>query len=261
MPSIKYVTGAVADVLVPRHCAVCGRKLLVNEKHLCIYCHDDMPLTYNWNLVYNPMADRFNAMIQRGLERYEPYSFAASLFFFRSGSGYRNICYGLKYQGNIRIGRHFGKILGGKLASAEHFRDVDAVVPVPLHWTRHWRRGYNQAETIAQCVASELGAPLYKDMLVRRRRTRTQTRLDVGQKSRNVSGAFGFSRRFRKSAGLEIQEHGQDSSGNKYTGGIKHILIIDDVFTTGATLNACYSALRSAFPPEVRISVATLACV
>lgn len=246
MSSLKYIAGAVADVLIPRHCAVCGRELLVNERYLCIYCHDDMPLTYNWNLVCNPMADRFNEMIQRSLERYEPYSFAASLFFFRSDSGYRRICYSLKYHGDIRIGRHFGKMLGKRLGTAGHFRDIDAVVPVPLHWTRYWKRGYNQAEIIAKAVASEIGAPLYRDMLVRQRRTKTQTRLDIVNKSRNVSGAFSVSRKF-------CERHPELS--------VRHILIIDDVFTTGATVHACHKALRAVFPSDVRISVATLACV
>ncbi len=261
--TIRYVMGAVADVLLPRHCAVCGRKLLVEEKHLCTACHEDIPMTYNWNMPHNPMADRFNAMIQRGLERYEPYSFAAALFFFRSGSDYRRICYGLKYHGEISAGRHFGGMLGEKIAGSQHFSDVDAIVPVPLHWTRKWRRGYNQAEVIARSIAAVTGTEVYPEMLVRRRRTRTQTKLDIENKCRNVSGAFSVSGKFMQRFSIQ-QSCGHKSLKDMESGcdiPFRHILIVDDVFTTGATVNACHKALREVFPPDVRISVATLACV
>jgi ComF family protein len=119
-------------------------------------------------------------------------------------------------------------------------------MPVPLHWIRKWRRGYNQAEVIAREVAAELGAPLDCRTLVRRRRTQTQTKLDVKDKTTNVAGAF------------KVRKRTQDSEGQQQ---LKHILLIDDLFTTGSTLMACFTALREVFPPSVRISVATLAFV
>ena len=238
MSSIKYFAGAVADVVIPRHCAVCGRKLLVNEKFLCIFCLDDMPLTYNWNLVRNPMADRYNDIVRRTVAGYGPYAFAAGLFFFRGETGWRNICHELKYGGNLRIGRHFARMLGAKLASAAMFGNVDTVIPVPLHRFRKWRRGYNQAEVIAAEVAGALGADMRSDILMRKRRTASQTELDMQGKIENVAGAF---------------------TCRKIPQNAKHILLIDDVFTSGATLGACHAALREVLPPEVRISAATLA--
>ncbi|MCM1502138.1 MAG: hypothetical protein NC115_05675 [Bacteroidales bacterium] len=261
--TIQYVIGAVADVLMPRHCAVCGRKLLVGEKYLCTACREDIPMTYNWNMPHNPMADRYNAMIQRGLERYEPYSFAAALFFFRSGSDYRNICYGLKYHGELAIGQHFGKMLGEKIACSQHFCDVDAIVPVPLHWTRKWKRGYNQAEVIARSIATVTGTKVYPEILVRRRHTKTQTKLDIEHKCLNVCGAFsvncGFIHRFNVQQSCRYDT--RKDMATVWSSPFRHILIVDDVFTTGATVNACYKALREVFPTDVRISVATLACV
>ena len=113
--------------------------------------------------------------------------------------------------------------------------------PVPLHWTRRWSRGYNQAECIAKTLAEELGAEMRTDILFRRRRTATQTRLSVEQKGKNVHGAF--------------KAIAQDPAP-------VHVLLIDDVFTTGSTLMACFMALREAFPSSaVRISVATLGFV
>ena len=249
--------GAAADVLLPRVCVVCGERLLLSERHICLKCMADMPLTRFWTMPHNPMADRLNSVIQRDLEAREEsacrerYARAVALFIYKEDSGYRNIPQQLKYHGNIRLGRYFGRMLGRKLASSDLFQDVDLVIPVPLHWMRRWRRGYNQAEVIAKEVADELGAAIDCSILSRRRRTRTQTRLGVAEKAANVSGAFN----------AQAGHHEAGSGKNAGLASVSHILLIDDVFTTGSTLHACFVALRSVFPPSVRISVATLAFV
>ena len=241
---------ALADLMLPRTCLVCGRKLGLQEEHLCLYCLAEMPRTYFWDRSHNSMADKINGIIQEGIEASVPdgntdrrmlerYAYACALFFFQDEGDYRNILYSLKYGGNTAAGEHFGKMLGRKMASAAHFADVDTVIPVPLHWTRRWKRGYNQAECIAAAVSRELGAELHTDMLYRRRRTSTQTKVDVKQKRSNVLGAF------------EAVKNGYEPS---------HILLADDLFTTGATLYACYSAIREAYP-SARISFATLGYV
>lgn len=239
-----------ADVMIPRVCAVCGCRLLIREKHICLSCLADMPLTRFWLMSHNPMADRFNEVIQKSLVKSdcppgprEHYAYAAALFIYREDGEYRRITHHLKYHGDLSAGRHFGLMLGKRLASSDLFRDVDVVVPVPLHWMRRWKRGYNQAEIIASAVAQALGSRTDTDILVRCRRTRTQTRLGVEEKAANVAGAFRV-RPDRKKDELPA-----------------HILLIDDVFTTGSTLGACFVALRSVFPPSVRISVATLGFV
>jgi len=194
---------------------------------------------------HNQLADRFNSLIQRDIESrgvFEEYSYASSLFFYRSQTGYRLITQRLKYHSDYAAGRYFASMLGREMASSPIYSDVDAVIPVPLHWTRLWSRGHNQAEIIAAVLAESLEADLRTDILYRVRRTRTQTKLSVEGKAHNVEGAFKVRR--LKSA-LEYS----------------HILLVDDVFTTGATLHSCHRALRTVFPPDVRISVATLACV
>ena len=235
---------AALDLLIPRTCLVCGCRLEIEQEHLCPDCLDDLPRTYYWLRRFNPMADRFNALIQENLEEHIDYAYATALFFYRDESEYRRIPYQIKYHGDIPAGRFFGRQLGHTIAATEHFADVDAVIPVPLHWARKWSRGYNQAEIIASEVASILGAELRIDILQRCRRTRTQTQLSIEGKAANVHGAF----RVRTCVIDSIKVP-------------KHLLLIDDVFTTGSTLHACYQALRSVFPPEVRISVATLAFV
>ena len=240
---------ALADLLLPRVCLVCGRKLGLHEEHICLYCLADMPLTHFWERIHNSMADKVNGLIQEllclklapdGFGAREPYAYACALFYFQSESDYRHILYSIKYKGNTIAGEYFGKMLGRKMTGAEHFRDVDVVIPVPLHWTRKWSRGYNQAECIARTLAAELGTDLRTDILFRRRKTTTQTKLSIEQKSKNVHGAF-----------EAIQQEATPT----------HILLVDDVFTTGSTLMACHTALRTVFPPSVRISVTTLGYV
>ena len=202
-----------------------------------------MPQTHFWEMSHNPMADKFNAIIQKniGTER-EAYAYASALFFYHSDAGFRKIPYQIKYEGNLAAGRFFGNLLGRRLASSASFKDVDLIVPVPLHWARRWKRGYNQAEIIAAGVAEEMGTTMLSDLLLRTRRTVSQTMMEVEDKMKNVSGAFAVS----KSCSDIV---------------CRHILIVDDVFTTGSTLHACFVALRAVFPPSVRISVATLAYV
>lgn len=292
---LAYIASAVGDILLPRTCVVCGRRLLVNERHLCTFCISDIPLTYNWNTKYHDIADRFNAFLQEDIYGYEPYSYVANLFFYNRDNGYRHICHKLKYQGNIRIGKHFSGILGRHLASSPLFQDVDTVVPVPLYWTRKWSRGYNQSDIIGKEIASALGAAFRPDILKRCRNTSSQTTLDIGEKRENVHDAFCLTmkavRQYPQSAtapdtpclpghpailprynsGLsealyDSQDNGSGTADiTLHTGPNpdfpKHILIVDDVFTSGATAAACHSALRKVFPPSVRISVATLAAV
>ena len=197
----------------------------------------------------------------------QPYSYAAALFFYRGDSPYSLVPQALKYGRNFEAGRHFARMLGRELAGSPLFVDVDFVIPVPLHWLRRWRRGYNQAEVIARGIAegfadgfaadsdsTRAAIPVLTGVLRRVRRTRTQTRLDAAGRYGNVRSAFVADCSTLASSENEVP---------------RHLLLLDDVFTTGATLLACERALRAglaaAFGPEtasrIRISVATLAYV
>ena len=202
------------------------------------------------------MAERYNACIQQQLGAYEAPGRAAALFFYREEAGFKWIPQGLKYEGRRALGRYFGERLGRELAGSPLFADVDLIIPVPLHPWRRFRRGYNQAEVLAQAVEnayrkafaedSSRVPPVVCSRLVRRvRATRTQTRLSGEEKRKNVAGAFSIDP--RTLARLPFKP--------------RHILLLDDVFTTGSTLSAVHAALRTIFPPEVAISVATLAYV
>lgn len=395
--SLQDAGTALLDLAMPRRCIACRRPLTLRERFLCLPCLADFPYTHYWELPHNPMADRFNALIQQDLDSspdhsgtnppflcpfasspdhsgtdspvlcsfgqspadsgtnssilcsfessladsstnspvlclncepqasssgtpfrgHEPYAFAAALFFYSSASDYRHIPWHLKYEGGLAAGRHFARMLGERLAASSQFADVDVVVPVPLHWTRQWRRGYNQAEVIARELGAALGAELRADILRRVRRTRSQVHLSVPEKAANVRGAFALRRSFalrhpstiRRSLASQcpsnchrpatLRRHSIvrrlsaisrsflrsklshslmsrlclrnlpvfsqlsliDSVSERSTSQVRHILLVDDTFTTGSTLNACRGVLRQAFPLPTRISVATLAFV
>lgn len=270
---MKQWLKSLADLLLPRVCVVCGRKLNFAEENICLFCLAELPLTYFWERRHNKMADQFNALIERGLDgcltggRLERYAYAVALFFYDGKGDYRRITQQLKYHADLGLGRNFGRMLAQRIDDARHFEDVDVVVPVPLHWTRRWKRGYNQAEIIAGAIAEHLDVDLRTDILRRSRRTRTQTKVDPAMKAENVSGAFAVN---------ESRLLGRNCISDKHPGfsqelveepklmgeaGYRHILIVDDVFTSGSTLHNCFLALRTVFPPDVRISVATLAFV
>lgn len=292
--SFRSAALSVADLVLPRVCVVCGRTLLLRETHVCTSCAADLPRTFFAGQLDNPMAVAFNGLVERELggseangvptgpgslpatgiatgtaPAYQPFSYAAALFFYRGDSPYSLIPQALKYGRNFGAGRHFARMLGRELAASSLFADVDAILPVPLHWVRRWRRGYNQAEVIARGIAEELkgGAeasgspapPVLTRVLKRVRRTRTQTRLDAGGRYANVHSAFVADGKALASTKIPADQAGRQP----------HLLLVDDVFTTGATLLACERALRRALTetlgPEaasrVRISVATLAYV
>lgn len=232
--NVRKALSAIADIAMPRVCVVCGTQLIPQEEDICMECLADMPKTRFSLSSHNPMADKFNALVD---DTY--YCFAAALYYYDDDAGYKNISQSLKYRRNFSAGKHFGGMLGKELAAAELFKDVDAVIPVPLHWTRKWKRGYNQAEVIGKEVARELGAALEKGELRRIKRTKTQTKLEIGEKAKNVKGAFKAEKK------------------KEY----RHILLIDDVYTTGSTMSACHAALRKIYGPETRISAATLGYV
>ena len=305
---IEYVV-ALGDLFMPRACLACGCRLGMRERHLCLSCAADVPYTRFWMAPHNPLADRFNAVLERhrGTEPMD-YAYAAALIYYKGA--YRSIPRALKYQGDLAAGRHYGALLGRRLAAAPHFADIDLVIPVPLHWTRLRSRGYNQAEVLARALVDAFraapapgasaappssvserwpvaaghdegaapttvipGAPsavipgltrslpeVRTDLLVRARRTRTQTRVSVDQKAQNVASAFQVPARFSPWARIVTTWKGEvPESPAEVLASARHILLVDDTFTTGATLYACYAALRPF--TTARISIATLAAV
>lgn len=239
---------AAVSLVFPRVCLSCGRTLVRSERCLCGACMQDLPRCRFALQRHNPMADKFNARFDS--DTYEPFSYAAALFFYEEDSSdedahYDRITKAIKYNSNFEAASLFSGLLAEELASSPLFSDVDMVIPVPLHFLRHWKRGYNQAELIARGIARRIGSELCTKTLKRRRRTHSQATLPSERKASNVKGAFVLRNTKRD------QELKQP----------RHILLIDDVFTSGSTLDECRKALRRRYGMQVRISIATLAFV
>ena len=299
---LSYYARALTDFFLPGRCVVCDGPLSLSEKHICLYCDADFPQTRYAPLKENPMADRYNAAIAQAMPfaasadgvlpagpaaapadgaalsapSLHPYEYASALFFYDGQAGYSRIPQALKYDGRLSLGRYFAARLGTALAASPLYADVDVIVPVPLHWRRHFHRGYNQAAVIAREVARRLGeareageAPAVREDWLRRvRSTHSQATLPGDRKRANVSNAFAPAPHLLKLCDAKLrpdtyrsrhQPRGQVVG--RRADSPRHILLVDDVFTTGSTLADCHRALRSCFPSSVRISAATLAFV
>ena len=227
---------SITDLALPTKCAVCGRDLILAEDTICIRCLADLPLTHFWEYQHNPMADALNGQVEAPSGMYLN---AAALIYYKSD--YKAIPKGLKYGRDFKEGRYFAAMLASRLAVSEGFRDIDLIMPVPLHRFRRWKRGYNQAEIMARAMVGAFpGASLDNHSLSRIRNTRTQTVLNEAEREKNVRDSFSF----------------KIPSAAERPG---HILLVDDVFTSGATTAACCKAIFEKCGGGVRISVATLA--
>lgn len=227
---------SVIDLFFPRRCIICGRQLLLCERHLCIDCFAELPLTYFWSYRENPAELRLTGRAR--VER------VCSLFYY--GGEYREILYSLKYRSNIRLARFMGELLGRKMRECS--LSFDYIIPVPLHFLKRWKRGYNQAYIISCGLRTGLECgTVVTNILKRRRFTGTQTKREKIERWLNVREAFALSRSSgRRAAMIKRLLHG------------KRVLLVDDVLTTGATLDACCQLL---IPLGAEITIATLAYV
>lgn len=237
---LKIWAKSVASVVMARECLCCGRALQAFETDICTVCLADLPSSYTWVEEDSP-ADK----VFWGRTRIEK---VTSLFLYRGQ--YKKLLYSIKYNGNIRLALRLGIMLGERIAE----QDIDLILPVPLHSAKKRKRGYNQSEIISRGIESVLkkGNPfiaIEKKLLERKDFTLTQTQKDRADRWENVRSAFRVN---QKRAG-KIQEIFSKR------GKVPSMVLIDDVMTTGATLDACASLLHQAL--NCRISIATLAYV
>lgn len=226
--AFKIWLRAFVQLFFPRHCVVCGDVLREGEEALCMHCNIGLPRT-NYHLrPDNPVERMFWGKFP--LER------ATAYFFYRRGSGYRGLLHRLKYEGRKDLGLIMGRFMGADLSAAGFFRGIDVLVPVPLHPRKLRERGYNQSEYIARGLAEVTGLPVDVHAVVRSQYTESQTHKSAYDRWAAMDGVFR----------LLLPESFEN----------KHVLLIDDVLTTGATLTACADVFTRV--PGVRVSVLTL---
>ena len=224
-PGLFYL----GELLFPHLCVVCGDKLIEQEKWICLHCLHHIPRTNFHHERDNRVAQLFYGRVQ--------IECATAFFYFSKGSNYQSLLHHLKYKGMKELGEEIGKHFGIDLLQSPEFSSVDVICPVPLHPSKEKKRGYNQSWWIASGMARQMKKELSDDNLKRVTATETQTRKSRFERWQNVEGIF-------------------DLTHPEYFSG-KHILLIDDVVTTGSTLEACAHAILS--QTNARVSIATLA--
>jgi len=217
------------SLLFPRLCYGCGNYLMRNEKLICTECYILIPRT-NYHLkTDNPVSQLFwgRCMIEQ----------AAAFSFYTRDSRIRKLIHQLKYKGIREVGPELGRIYARTLKSSGFLNDIDLIIPVPLHPSKKRQRGYNQSDLISLGISEVSGIPMESDLLVRKTVSKTQTRKTRYDRWINVEDIFR----------VTDQDRIKDM----------HILLVDDVITTGSTLEACASELLKV--ENVKVSVAALA--
>lgn len=216
-------------IFFPEICLCCNDYLTTNESVICLTCRHDLPLT---NFSFEE-----NNLIEKSFYGRIPLQSATSLFYFFKKGNVQHLIHELKYKNQQQVGTFIGDWLGDQLIESGRFATIDCIIPVPLHPKKLKIRGYNQVTTFGESLAKKLAIPYYSTILIRVSSTKTQTKKLRFDRWKNVHELF----------------HVQ----NNFTLENKHILLVDDVITTGATLEACYEALNKT--KNLKISIACMA--
>lgn len=226
---MKNPFAELLNLFYPNLCVICNEPLNKSENQICISCIQQIPRTHYHTQNDNPVEKRFWGKVN--VFR------ASSFYFFHKGSPFQKLIHELKYKNNKEVGEVMGRLAAIELSESSDFLSVDFIIPIPLHPKKLALRGYNQSECIANGISCVLNKPVDTKSLVRVMENTTQTRKSVYERYENTSGIF-----------LYQQGSIPDNS---------HVLLVDDVLTTGSTLEAAVAALSEI--PGVRVSVFTLA--
>jgi ComF family protein len=211
MPILKDYLYDFFNLLFPDLCCACARQLYRGEKHICTHCLYDLPYTDFHHYPENSVARLFWGRLNCHA--------AMAMLYFRKGTSVQRLMHQLKYKGQTELGVKLGRLLGERLQSSPSYQNADLLIPVPLHQKKLRSRGYNQSECIANGMAIAMRIPVASHLLLRQKATATQTRKSRYQRFENMLEVFGIA-------------HPAELAG-------KHLILVDDVITTGATLEAC----------------------
>lgn len=229
--TVREIVQDFLSLIYPNYCLACSGSLLKGEDILCSHCLLDMPKTNFHKQEINPLRDRLSLRF--------PIKHAFAYYYFKKGSKVQGLLHQLKYKAHPEIGVKIGKVLAQELVEEKLEKAFDLIVPVPLHPSRKRSRGYNQSEEFAKGLSAGLNIPYTESFIKRRVKTQTQTRKSKLNRWRNVSEVF----EMKKVEGVKNNR----------------ILLVDDVVTTGATLEACATALLKAGCAEVSIACIAVA--
>lgn len=217
------------NIIAPKPCVVCGCRLAIGEDVICSVCNIHLPRTHFIKKPYdNIMAQLFWGQI--------PIMRAAALFYYEPRSEVSRIIYSLKYKNHPETGIFMGRMLAEEAKMYDFFKDMDAIVPIPLARKRQRSRGYNQSQEIARGISMMTGLPVLKKAIKRNSFNKSQTKMDRWQRMENVKGVFSL------------------IDAKQLKG--KHILLVDDVVTTGATIISCAQEIMKC--GNVKFSVLSL---
>lgn len=218
-----------SHLFFPHNCLGCATDNLLNNELLCAKCLHELPETLFFNNAENPVEKIFYGRLK--------IECAASGFYFTKNSLLQHLMIQLKYRGHKEAGEYLGKLIGYQIQNSLRFKDIDAIIPLPLNSKKEFIRGYNQAYLISQGIEQIISKSIFKDAVERIQFTETQTHENRVNRWRNMEGVF-------KILDSSILEN-------------KHILLVDDIVTTGATLEACGSEILKL--SGTKLSIATVA--
>jgi len=216
----------------PETCVVCGSHLRTSEHIMCTACLIDIPRVYFHNQDRNPLEDL--------LWGQTPYERATSLFYYTKKNKYASLLYDLKYRNRSDVGEFLGEMFAHELQKSGFLNSIDYIVPIPLHKKRQKKRGYNQSECIAQGLSKQTGIPCLSNIIIRTVHTQTQTKKSKEERLANVQNIFSV-----------VNPHAIEN---------KHILVLDDVITTGATCISCANTIIAA-QASCKVSIVSLGLV
>ncbi len=217
------------NVFFPKSCPGCDSFLLSNENVICTQCRHDLPMTNHLNIKDNEILQKFYGRV--------PLEHGSALLYFHKKGIVQQMIHRLKYKDQEEIGEIMGIWYSAKLKGLEQIKDIDYIIPVPLHKKRLRERGYNQVEAFGKALSANLGITYDNKLLHRKLYTRTQTKKDLLGRADVITTVFDV------------------NYSEIHTG--KHFLVIDDVITTGATLEACSRAILKI--PNAKISIVCIA--
>jgi len=215
-------------VLFPELCHVCGSGLVKGEHIMCVPCFFNLPRTNAHTDPDNKTSELFAGRV--------PFTAATSYFYYSKYSKYAHLIHMMKYKGKPDIGVYLGKLLGQELKNTGFSAGIDLIIPVPLHKKRMRKRGYNQSLCIAEGISLATGIAIDTKSVIRVVNTSTQTKKDREQRAENMADVFTLDK-----------EHGLAS---------KHVLLVDDVITTGATIESLARCIEQV--ENIRVSIASL---